>query len=323
MVIWPIKFVKHSNSSHPEFGLSKLRFAFAKDIKLNEYLDKTASLTPATKRIVCEKATEYPHSGIYNRNMGHGTYLCRRCGLALFRGSSQFSSGCGWPSFDEDITDAVRRKPDIDGIRTEILCARCNAHLGHEFTGEYFTHKNVRHCVNSASLDFVFDDQVLDSEEIIVAGGCFWGVDYFLRKIPGVLNVEAGYTGGHVVSPDYEQVCSGTSGHYEAVRVLFDSEKTTSHQILKRFFEIHDPTQKDGQGPDLGQQYQSAVFYFNQEQKQEAELLIQTLKNKGYDIATRLIAVQPFWPAEEYHQDYYTKQRKSPYCHKPINRFGE
>ena len=173
-----------------------------------------------------------------------------------------------------------------------------DAHLGHVFTGESFTHKNLRHCVNSASLDFVMDNHVLDTEEAIVAGGCFWGVDYFLRQIPGVLSVESGYTGGHTLDPNYEQVCSGTTGHYEAVRVLYDRAKTDYHQILKRFFEIHDPTQRTGQGPDLGQQYQSAVFYFNQEQRQIAESLIQLLRNKGYRVVTRLLEAQPFWPAE-------------------------
>ncbi|BCA97079.1 peptide methionine sulfoxide reductase MsrA [Legionella antarctica] len=290
---------------------------------MSDYLDKTASLTPATRRVICDKATEYPNTGAYNIVMTQGTYLCRRCGLALFRGSSQFSSGCGWPSFDDDIVHAVKRVPDADGQRTEILCARCNAHLGHVFTGESFTHKNLRHCVNSASLDFVADNQVLDTEEAIVAGGCFWGVEHFLRQIPGVISLESGYTGGHTLDPGYNQVCSGNTGHYEAVRVVYDRAKTDYHRVLKRFFEIHDPTQRTGLGPDLGQQYQSAVFYFNQEQKQEAESLIQRLKNKGYQVVTHLLDVQPWWPAEEYHQEYYMKHRKAPYCHQPTNRFGD
>jgi len=117
-------------------------------------------------------------------------------------------------------------------------------------------------------------------------------------------------------------VCQGTTGHYEAVRVVYDRAITDYHQILKRFFEIHDPTQKTGQGPDLGQQYQSAVFYYNQEQLQEAETLIQVLRKRGFDVATRLIEAQPFWPAEHYHQDYYSKHSKAPYCHQPMNRFG-
>ncbi|WP_298623820.1 bifunctional methionine sulfoxide reductase B/A protein [uncultured Legionella sp.] len=290
---------------------------------MNKYLDKTTSLTPDARRIICDKATEYPNSGIYNRVNTEGTYLCRRCGLALFRGSSQFSSGCGWPSFDDNVVHAVKQILDRDGRRTEILCARCDAHLGHVFTGESFTHNNLRHCVNSASLDFVSDTLVLDSQEAIVAGGCFWGVEHFLRLIPGVLQVESGYTGGHTLNPDYNEICRGTTGHYEAVRVLFDPARTDYYQVVKRFFEIHDPTQKNGQGPDLGQQYQSAVFYYNSEQYQVAQSLIQTLQKRGYQMATRLLEIQTFWPAEEYHQEYYIKHQKTPYCHRPMKRFED
>lgn len=151
---------------------------------MDHYLDKTASLTPQSRRIICHKATEYPHTGQYVKPIKQGTYLCRRCGLALFRGSSQFHSGCGWPSFDDNIIQAVKQVPDADGQRTEILCERCDAHLGHVFTGEHFTHKNLRHCVNSASIDFVESDAVLDTEEAVVAGGCFWGWIIFSSYFP-------------------------------------------------------------------------------------------------------------------------------------------
>lgn len=290
---------------------------------MDNFLDKTASLTPIARRIICDKATEYPHVGVYNQVVSQGTYLCRRCGLALFRGESQFNSGCGWPSFDEEIDATVRRVADADGVREEIVCIRCNAHLGHVFVGEHITSKNLRHCVNSASIDFVSDSKVLDTEEVIVAGGCFWGVEHYLSKLPGVLKVESGYTGGHVLDPQYDQVCSGNTGHYEAVRVLYDPSITECYKVLKRFFEIHDPTQRNGQGPDLGQQYRSAIFYYNQEQFDEAEYLIKILKNRGYNVVTELLEAQPFWPAEEYHQSYYAKHQKLPYCHQPVERFGE
>lgn len=289
---------------------------------MNNYLDKTAALTATAKRIICDKATEYPHSSQYNELAGKGTYLCRRCGLALFRASSQFHSGCGWPSFDDDIIQSVKQVPDADGRRTEIICERCQAHLGHVFAGEQFTQKNLRHCVNGAAIDYVPDGNVLDTGEAILAGGCFWGVDHFLRLLPGVLTVEAGYTGGHLIDPSYDQVCQGNTGHYEAVRVIFDTSKTDYYQVVKRFFEIHDPTQRSGQGPDFGQQYQSAIFYYDDEQKADAESLIQALRQRGYNVATRLLAAQPFWPAESYHQNYYAKHSKAPYCHRPEPRFG-
>ena len=285
------------------------------------FLDKTASLTPAARHIICDKGTEAPHSGNYNDVAVMGSYLCRRCGLALFRAHSQFSASCGWPSFDEDIAQAVKQSPDRDGQRLEILCTRCDAHLGHVFTGEYLTEKNCRHCVNAASIDFVNDNAVIDTEEALVAGGCFWGVDHYLRLIPGVLKVEVGYSGGTTTNPTYDQICSGSSGHYEVTRVVFDVAKTDYSTVLKRFFEIHDPTQHTGQGADIGQQYQSAVFYYNQAQYEQAEALIQRLRTNGYDVATQLLPAHPFWPAEDYHQNYYAKHDKLPYCHQPVARF--
>jgi peptide methionine sulfoxide reductase msrA/msrB len=290
-------------------------------IKVTTYLDKSASLTPQSRRVICDKATEAPFSGEYTTKKASGTYLCRRCGLALFRGMSQFESGCGWPSFDENIIQCVAQKPDTDGLRMEIICQRCDAHLGHVFTGERLTLKNLRHCVNSLSLDFVENDQVMDTEEAIIAGGCFWGVDYFLRKIPGVIKVEVGYTGGKVEDPTYQQVCQGKTGHYEAVRVVFDKSITNYAAIIKRFFEIHDPTQSAGQGPDIGLQYQSAIFYYNEEQFNDAMGLVQRLQQRGFTVATRLLNAQPFWAAETFHQDYYNKQNKAPYCHQPERRF--
>lgn len=289
---------------------------------MQSYLDKTASLTPLSKQVINEKATEYPNSSHYNRVASQGSYLCRRCGLALFRAKNQFHSGCGWPSFDEDIVQAVKQSPDADGQRIEILCERCNGHLGHVFMGEYLTNKNLRHCVNGLAIDYVPDNRVLDTEEAIVAGGCFWGVDYYLRLIPGVVKVEVGYTGGVTEEPRYEQICEGNTGHYEAARIVFDKSKTDYHTIIKRFFEIHDPTQRLGQGPDLGQQYQSAIFYYNDEQLVTANLLIEALQHRGYSVVTRLLKVQTFWPAEDYHQDYYSKHNKTPYCHRPEPRFG-
>lgn len=289
---------------------------------METHLDKTASLTPLAKRIICDKATEYPHTGKYCSPATQGTYLCRRCGLALFRATNQFHSGCGWPGFDGNIIQAVQQIADKDGQRTEIICSRCQGHLGHVFIGEQFTANNLRHCVNSASIDFVPDNEVMDTEEAIVAGGCFWGVDHFLRQLPGILQVEVGYSGGQVQEPDYEQICHGNTGHYEAVRVVYDRNKTDYQTVLKRFFEIHDPTQRTGQGPDLGQQYQSAVFYYNLAQQVIAQELIGQLKTRGYDVVTRILAVQTFWPAEDYHQNYYAKHNKVPYCHRPELRFG-
>ncbi len=282
---------------------------------------KSSSLIPEVKKVISDKATEHPFTGHYNDFDEKGTYLCRQCGLALFRSQTKFHSMCGWPSFDEEIKNSIEYKIDSDGIRTEILCHRCHAHLGHAFQGEHYTVKNFRHCVNSVSLDFVKDLQVIDTEEAIFAAGCFWGVEALFKKYPGVLKTEVGYTGGHKLNPTYEDVCQGKSGHLEAIRIIYDPIIVQFSVLVRYFFEIHDPTQKNGQGPDLGQQYESAIFYYNDNQLLEAKEQIELLKKKNYVIATHLLLASPFWPAEEYHQDYYGKSGKQPYCHFYKKRF--
>lgn len=276
---------------------------------------KTKSLTPQTLQVIKYKGTEAPFTGEYNDFTGLGTYLCRQCGLALFRSDSKFTSTCGWPSFDDEITNAVAQKPDVDGRRIEILCSRCGAHLGHIFKGEGYTAKNQRYCVNSLSVDFVIDQKVIDTEEAIVAAGCFWGVESLFKKLPGVLKTEVGYIGGDVNHPTYEEVCRGNTGHVEAIRIIYDIEKLEYEDIIKYFFEIHDPSQKNGQGPDIGSQYLSKIFYYNEEQHDAAQYVINLLKNKNIFVTTKLVPVSTFWKAEEYHQAYYEKSGKTPYCH--------
>jgi peptide methionine sulfoxide reductase msrA/msrB len=284
-------------------------------------MDKYASLTPIALAILKDKKTEAPESGKYNQYKKQGTYLCAGCGLALFRASSQFTSGCGWPSFDDEIEGAIGRKIDADGRRTEILCIRCEGHLGHVFMGERFTNKNLRHCVNSLSVDFVENQTVLDTEEAILAAGCFWGVDHYLKRLPGVLKTEVGYIGGRTKYPSYRDICEKDTGHIEAVRVIYDISLLNYERLIKYFFEIHDPTQTDGQGPDLGEQYLSAIFSFNEEQTLTAKKIIGILEGHDLKVATQIRSVSTFWIGEEYHQNYYEKHDKQPYCHQYTKRF--
>ncbi|MDZ7316545.1 MAG: bifunctional methionine sulfoxide reductase B/A protein [candidate division KSB1 bacterium] len=290
-------------------------------------------LTPEEARVILYKGTEPPFSGSLLNNKEKGTYLCKRCNAPLYRSDDKFDSHCGWPSFDDEIAGAVERKPDADGRRTEILCANCGAHLGHVFEGEGFTPKNVRHCVNSISLKFIKSgeplppvlgtktDQNRKLRTAVFAGGCFWGVEYHFEKAKGVTAAVSGYTGGHVKNPTYQQVCSGTTGHVEAVRVTYDPDQTDYETLAKLFFEIHDPTQLDRQGPDIGEQYRSVIFYQTEEEKKIAEKLVGILKQKGYRVVTRIEPLGDFWEAEAYHQDYYARKGTLPYCHVYTKRF--
>lgn len=284
-------------------------------------MDKSVTLTPDQRHIIHDKGTEHPSTSAYNTFQGRGSYLCRQCGLALFRSDDKFLSSCGWPSFDDEIAGTIKREVDADSRRTEILCSRCDAHLGHVFTGEYITGKNLRHCVNSLAIDFVNSQTIIDSEEAIFAGGCFWGIQHLFEQLDGVVKTEVAYTGGSLDEPTYNTICRGDSSHYEAIRIVFDTALTDYAAITKYFFEIHDPTQSNGQGPDIGPQYKSAIFYFNQQQKTSATKLIAILQQQGSHVATQLLPATIFWPAEESHQHYYQKTGNVPYCHMWTPRF--
>ncbi len=276
------------------------------------------SLNDEERAIIVNKATERAFTGEYTDLEESGTYYCKWCGAPLYSSQSKFHSGCGWPSFDEEIPFAVERKIDADGMRTEILCATCGGHLGHVFEGERFTETNTRHCVNSLSL--VFKDGTPVAEAVF-AGGCFWGVEHLFAQKEGVYSAVSGYTGGSLENPTYQDVLSHTTGHLEAVRVLYNPLVIPYEELAKYFFEIHDPTQTNGQGPDIGNQYLSAIFYRSRHEFDVAVKLIGILEEKGLNIATTLRPASPFYPAEEYHQDYYERKGSVPYCHAYTKRF--
>ncbi|MBN1973978.1 MAG: bifunctional methionine sulfoxide reductase B/A protein [Sedimentisphaerales bacterium] len=272
-------------------------------------------LTREEERVIVRKGTEAPFTGEYNKFFEKGVYTCRRCGAELFESDDKFASECGWPSFDEQIPGAVKWTPDADGLRTEITCTNCGGHLGHVFLGERLTAKNTRYCVNSISMIFIPAEKRVRKERAIFASGCFWGTEYHMQKEPGVISTTVGYAGGYVSNPTYQQVCTGTTGHAESVEVVYDTNKTSYEKLAKLFFETHDFTQINGQGPDIGQQYRSVIFYTNSRQKEIAEKLVKILTTKGKKVATEITPADKFWPAEEYHQQYYEKNGKRPYCH--------
>ncbi len=279
-------------------------------------------LTAEEERVIVRKGTEAPFTGKYAKAVEPGIYTCWRCDAALYRAEDKFQSECGWPAFDAEVPGAIRHMADADGRRTEILCATCGAHLGHIFVGEHLTPRNTRHCVNSISMDFVKDSD-LDAhfKRAVFAGGCFWGVEYYLQQAKGVIRAVSGYTGGTTENPSYEQVCKKHTGHIEAVEVLYDPNLTDYETLAKLFFEIHDPTQTDRQGPDVGEQYRSVIYYRDEQQKATAEKLIKRLSDKGFKVVTRVEPACRFWRAETFHQDYYFVTGKKPYCHRPEKRF--
>jgi len=275
-------------------------------IKFNE-------LTTKEERVIVQKGTEQPFTGKFYNHDESGTYLCKRCDAPLFKSEDKFDSNCGWPSFDDEIEGAVKRTLDADGIRTEITCANCGAHLGHIFQGENYTEKNIRHCVNSISLNFIAEKPKL--EKAIFAGGCFWGVEYLFQKVGGVTDISVGYIGGDKPEPFYKEVCTGSTGHAEAIQIIFDPGEVSYEELVKLFFEIHDFTQINRQGPDIGEQYRSVIFYTNNNQKETATKVIKILIDEGYEVATIIEEADQFWKAEDYHQDYYNKTGGNPYCH--------
>lgn len=274
-------------------------------------------LNEEEKRVIEQKGTEAPFTGVYNDFTEEGTFTCKKCGSSLYSSKDKFSSGCGWPSFDEDL-GTVKSVSDSDGRRVEILCNSCDAHLGHVFENEGFTSKNTRHCVNSISLNFLNKNENSSLHDISVAyfaAGCFWGVEYYFQKLKGVKKVVSGYMGGETINPSYESICTGTTGHLEVIKVQYDEQEISFENLSKYFFEIHDFTQENGQGPDIGSQYLSAIFYNNLKQKEQALKVIDILKNQELKVATSLYEAKVFYEAEHYHQNYYKRHQTAPYCH--------
>ncbi|HPD67709.1 MAG TPA: bifunctional methionine sulfoxide reductase B/A protein [Ignavibacteriales bacterium] len=275
-------------------------------------------LSPEQYRILREKGTEYPFTGKYLYSNEDGVYICAACGNELFKADSKFFSHCGWPSFDREIAKGkISYQKDYSHgmIRTEILCANCGGHLGHVFD-DGPTETGQRYCVNSLSIEFIPETQN-PKDSIILGGGCFWCIEAAFREIPGVIDVISGYSAGFVENPTYEQVCTGTTGHAEVVKITYDYKVIPLGKILELFFTIHDPTTLNRQGNDVGPQYRSIIIYNNDKQKQVIEQFIKDLNYRrifNNKIVTQIEPFKNFYSAEEYHQRYFEKNPNQPYC---------
>ena len=269
--------------------------------------DYFSHLSSDEKHILKDKGTEAPFTGEYNDFFEPGVFICRACESPLYESNTKFNSGCGWPSFDDEIQGAIVRHEDLSGgrVRTEICCAKCDGHLGHVFEGEKITEKNTRHCVNSLSIRFIPHKHL---ETATFGAGCFWHVEKIFRETKGVYLAHSGYMGGDTLSPTYKEICMGNTNHAEVVQVNFNPKVISYNDLLDVFWRNHNPTTLNQQGPDIGTQYRSVIFYYSNSQKLIAEKSMEEEKNNFSNfIVTQIIPKDIFYRAEEYHQNYLNK----------------
>jgi len=299
-------------------------------------------LSPEQYRITKQNGTERPFKNAYWDNHEDGIYVDVISGKPLFSSKTKFDSGTGWPSFTEPIVDTeIVEKVDreLGMVRTEVRSKTSDAHLGHVFDDGPGP-KGLRYCINSASLKFIPVDEMeakgygkylslfgrsatgkgdgsskdanvpMNKSLAMFGAGCFWGVEHEFRSLPGVKEAYSGYSGGTVPNATYKQVCSGTTGHAEVVQIEFDPSKISYEQLVEKFFKLHNPTTLNRQGPDVGTQYRSVVFFYSPDQEKIATQVRDRLVAAGTwknPVVTQILPAKEFYMAEDYHQQYLKK----------------
>jgi peptide methionine sulfoxide reductase msrA/msrB len=287
-------------------------------------------LSPQQYEVVRKNGTERPFQNAFWNEKRDGLYVDVVSGEPLFSSKDKFDSGSGWPSFTKPLASIKEIKDQSHGMeRIEVRSQSADSHLGHLFPDGPKDKGGLRYCINSASLRFVPVDQLaregypeyltlFHRDRIVLAGGCFWGMEELLRSLPGVLDIRVGYAGGILPNPKYKDVSSGNTGHAESVEIVFDSQKTNLESILKFYFKIHDPTTINQQGNDKGSQYRSAIFVMSPEQKSRAEKVVKEVEASGKwkkKVVTQIQSIGEFWEAEAEHQDYLQKHPGGYSCH--------
>src|SRR5436309_298857 len=332
-----VAMVRHGRAQPVE--ISTFEQEKMKDFKKPEPAELKKKLSPEQFAVTQQCGTEPAFRNAYWDNHQPGIYVDVVSGEPLFSSLDKFDSGTGWPSFTQPVkgTDIVEKKDSAFGtVRTEVRSKVADSHLGHVFEDGPADKGGMRYCINSASLKFIPVEEMDQAgygqylepfvkaglikaplhETAVLAGGCFWGMEEIIRKIPGVANTTVGYSGGTTANPTYEEVCTGGTGHAEAIQVEFDSARLSYEALLDYFFRMHDPTTLNRQHNDIGTQYRSAIFYTSDAQKHTAERVKRDKSGKfKRPITTEITAATKFYSAEDYHQKYLVKNPGGYTCH--------